>query len=376
MKILILGGGLQGLSCGESLYKKGYAIDIVSDELQIVHSKFFRKVYSKGYTSIDDTVLDILRQEQYDIIIPMGDMNVSYLSKHKEQIEKKYSCKCACPSQNLLEIVEDKNKFMRFCKENDIPHPKTNEINEDDLEYAASYIGFPALIKPNFSVGARGITRVDSLQELKDKSPAIIEKYGDCTLQELIENLEYYYNVMIYRDSKGKILASAIIKIVRMYPVRAGSSSCCISVEIPELVKLCTDCLEKLKWVGMADFDVLQRLDNGEYKIIEINPRVPASLRGAYVAGINFPEIIVKDEMGETVPSYQYSPGKIMRYLGIDIIWFLKSKTRWKTSPCWFCFAGKNIYYQDLYANDMSTWWTWLGEGLGKLRRCNQRLRR
>lgn len=375
MKILILGGGLQGLSCGESLYNKGYVIDIVSDELQIVHSKFFRKVYSKGYNSIDDTVLDILHQEKYDIIIPMGDMNVSYLSKHKEQIETEYLCKCACPSHNLLEIVEDKNIFMRFCKDNDIPHPKTNEIKENDLEQTASYIGFPALIKPNFSVGARGITRVDSFQELKEKSPAIIEKYGDCTLQELIENLEYYYNVMIYRDSKGKILASAIIKIVRMYPVKAGSSSCCISVEVPELVKLCTDCLEKLNWVGMADFDVLQRLDNGEYKIIEINPRVPASLRGAYISGINFPEIIVKDLTKDDIPKYGYVCGKTMRYMGLDIMWLMKSPNRFKALPSWFHFFGKDICYQDIYLKDLSTWWTWLAEGITKISRRGKRVR-
>lgn len=375
MKILILGGGLQGLSCGESLYNKGYTIDIVSDELQIVHSKFFRKVYSKGYSSIDDSVLDILRQEHYEIIIPMGDVNVSYLSRHKEQIEVDFSCKCACPSQNILEIVEDKNKFMRFCKENDIPHPKTNAINEDDLELSASYIGFPALIKPNYSVGARGITRVDTLRELKEKIPAIIEKYGDCTLQELIENLEYYYNVMIYRDGKGQILASAIIKIVRMYPVRAGSSSCCISVDIPELVKLCTECLEKLNWVGMADFDVLQRLDNGEYKIIEINPRVPASLRGAYISGINFPEIIIKDLNGETIPAYEYNCRKTMRYLGLDLIWFLKSPHRFTSHPNWFKFLGRDNYYQDIYKEDISTWWTWLAVGIKKIVNRNRKLR-
>lgn len=375
MKILILGGGLQGLSCGEALYNKGYVIDIVSDELQIVHSKFFRKVYSKGYNSIDDSVLEILHKEKYDIVIPMGDMNVSYLSKHKEQIETKLSCKCACPSHNLLEIVEDKNRFMCFCKDNDIPHPKTKEINENNLEQIASYIGFPALIKPNFSVGARGITRVDSLQELIDKSPAIIEKYGECTLQELIENLEYYYNVMIYRDSEGHILASAIIKIVRMYPVRAGSSSCCISEDIPELIQLCTECLEKLNWIGMADFDVLQRLDSGEYKIIEINPRVPASLRGAYISGINFPEIIVKDLIKEEIPEYRYKCGKIMRYIGLDIMWFMKSSKRFKSHPSWFCFFGKNIYYQDILFNDRSTWWTWLVEGLKKISRRKKRLR-
>lgn len=375
MKILIFGGGLQGLSCGASLYNKGWIVDVVSDELQIVKSKFFRKVYSNVHNSIDESFFRILANEQYDVIIPMGDLNVSFLSKHTERIESEYGCKCACPAIKQLNLVEDKHVFMNFCQNNEIPHPKTATIGDKNIEFAAKTVGFPSLIKPNYSVGARGITRVNTIDELTGKFPKIREQYGDCTLQELIDNKEYYFNVMLYRNEEGRFLAYTIIKIVRMYPIEAGSSTCCISVENDELLNICKDCLEKLNWVGIADFDVLQRLDSREYKIIEINPRVPASLKASYISGVNFPEIIAIDEMGGEVPIYQYTPGKVMRYLGTDLMWFLKSNKRLKANPNWFSIAGKNIYYQDIYANDISTWWTWLGEGLKKLRRRNQRLR-
>jgi predicted ATP-grasp superfamily ATP-dependent carboligase len=224
-------------------------------------------------------------------------------------------------------------------------------------------------------VGARGITRVNSFEELKAHFPSVSNKFGACTLQELIDNKEYYYNVMLYRNKKGKILGSAIIKILRMYPIGAGSSSCCISVENEELVRICTDCLDKLNWVGMADFDVLQRLDNGEFKIIEINPRVPASLRSAAISGVNFPEIIVNDVMGNDVPQFEYSPGKVMRYIGLDIMWFIKSSNRFRSKPSWFYFFGKNLYYQDIFKEDVSTWWTWLAEGVAKITKKNKRMR-
>ena len=131
-------------------------------------------------------------------------------------------------------------------------------------------------------MGARGITQVNSIEELRSKFPIIQEQYGSCALQEFIDNPDYYSNVMMYRDSQGKCENSVVIKIVRMYPVNAGSSSCCISIENPELVAICRNVLDKLNWVGMADFDVLQSKDTMEYKIIEMNPRVPASLRAAY----------------------------------------------------------------------------------------------
>ena len=375
MKILLLSGGLQGLSCGESLSRNGYKVDVVSNDLQIQKSRFFNRVYSDVDENSLGEIINIVIKTQYDVIIPMGDKNVLLLSENKKTIEGYGRCKCACPDKELLTIVEDKHRFMEFCELHNVPHPQTRVLTAVNTREVARCIGFPALIKPDFSVGARGITRVDSLYELQAKLPEISDHYGPCTLQELVGNEEYYYNVMLYRTIDGKFPVHTISKIVRMYPVKAGSSSCLVTVENEVLLNICKDCLEKLNWVGMADFDVLQRLDNGEYKIIEINPRVPASLRAAAISGVNFPELIVKDVTRQDVPEYIYKPGKTLRYLGIDIMWLLKSNRRFRSKPCWFKFFGKDIYYQDIFSNDTSTWWTWLAEGLMKISKRNKQIR-
>jgi len=371
MNILIIGGGLQGLSCAESLYRK-HKVFCISRDLMSVRSHLYTKVFDSSYAT-GDKLIRLLKDEHIDVLIPVSDMNVPYISQNKDDIESKTGTKCAVPPCNNVFQVEDKSRFMEFCEENDIAHPKTVRVGDDRSD--VSEVGFPALIKPDRSVGARGITRVNSIEEFKEKLPRVVSTYGSCTLQEFIDNQEYYYNVMLYRDKNGKFPASTIIRIVRMYPVRAGSSSCCISVENDELLDICKDCLDKLNWVGMADFDVLQRLDNKEYKIIEINARVPASLRGAYISGVNFPEIIVNDAMGLPVPAYDYKPGKTLRYLGIDIMWLLKSPRRFSSNPCWLKFFGKDIYYMDILKCDPSTWWTWLAEGISKLGRRNKKLR-
>lgn len=373
MRILILGGSLQGLACGSSLYKK-HEVCAITLKLSCRKSRFFKQVYIDTNTN-DESLFGLLERQHFDVLIPINDMNVPFISKNKALIEEKYGVKCGVPDYEQVYQVEDKSRFMAFCEAHNVPHPKTGRLRNDTLEEVASLVGFPALIKPDYSVGARGITRVNSIEDLKENYPATSEKYGPCTLQELIENQEYYYNVMLYRDRNGRFLGHTILKIVRMYPVAAGSSSCGITVENEELLNICKDCLDKLSWVGMADFDVLQRLDNGEYKIIEINPRVPASLRAASISGVNFPEIIVMDAVGLEVPKYDYSTGNVLRYMGIDILWLLKSPRRFKSKPNWMKFFGKNIYYQDIYKNDPSTWWTWFVEGIGKIRKRNKKLR-
>lgn len=373
MNVLILGGGLQGLSCGASLKERGYKVDIVSSGSDIRFSSFFTKVYDSDILSDINVFFETVLEYNYDIILPISDVCVSFTSRNKHLIENTLNVKCACPEYDLLKIVENKQQFMEFCKKQNIPCPNTETLLPDNLEDCANKIGFPSLIKPDFSVGARGITRVDSIAELRERYNDVHAKYGECTLQELVENDDYYYNVMLYRNVIGEYLGSTIIKIVRKYPIDAGSSSFCISVENDSLLKICKDCLDKLNWVGMADFDVLQNKNTHEYKVIEINARVPASVRAAAISKVNFPEIIICDTLGETVPKYEYSSGKMLRYLGIDIMWFLKSPQRFKASPSWFKFWGKNLFYQDIYAMDYSTWWTWLIVGLSKLIKRNKK---
>ncbi len=373
MRILIVGGGLQGLSCACSLYKN-HEVSVVTSNLMCQKSRFFKKVYS-DVNGGDESLYGLLEKDHFDVLMPVSDMTVPFISKNKSDIEKRFGVKCAAPDYELVYQVEDKSRFMDFCEKNDVPHPKTARLSEDNLKIVASEVGFPALIKPDYSVGARGITKVNSIAELQEKYPSVSQKYGSCTLQEFIENKEYYFNVMLYRDAHGKFPAYTILKIVRMYPIGAGSSACCITVENGDILQTCKDCLDKLNWVGMADFDVLQRLDNGEYKIIEINPRVPASLRAAAISGVNFPEIIANDAYGKVLPEYTYNPGKVLRYMGIDIMWLLKSPNRFHAKPGWLKFFGKDIYYQDIYKQDSSTWWTWLAEGLEKIRSRNKKLR-
>ena len=112
----------------------------------------------------------------------------------------------------------------------------------------------------------------------------------------------------------------------------------------------------------MADFDVLVNT-SGEYKIIELNPRVPASLRAADIAGVNFPHLIVCDLLKLPNPVSTYKTGFFLRYLGLDIMWFLKSPQRFKSKPSWFLCFGKKVFFQDIYATDPTTWWNWFTHG-------------
>lgn len=355
MRILLLNGeNVQVVCMAKALHKLGIFVDALCSQK-----------WSSGYTTryLDGRYLcpDLVANPEkylaffeshihahpYDLIIPMGDESADFLSMHKPVIEKDYQIRCAIPDYTIFDVANDKQKLMALCEEYGIVHPKTRELTMDTIHEVAKYVGYPAMIKPNISAGAKGIVRVDNFDQLEEKYPSITEQFGKCTLQQYVEQPDYYYNVMMYRSRVGEMVASTIIKIRRYFPLKGGSSCYAETVDHPFLVRECEEVLDKLNWNGFADFDVLEDKHSGELKIIEINPRVPSSLQAAFAAGVNFAEIIVKDNMGGVIPQYSYKTGKQIRWFGLDVMWFVMSPERFAFKPSWFKFCGKNVSYQD-----------------------------
>ena len=361
MNVLLFGGGLQVLSVARSLKEMKRRVYVAGENNEV--SRFCRYVDDCRFIDLSlIQVADFVRlinEFSISVVIPMEDEYATWLSKNKDEVENSCVAKCAIMNHAIYSLASDKTRLLDFCKVNNLPHPRTMLIN-DNYEELAEYVGFPSLVKPNHAAGARGISLVNSIDELKIVAKSTIKEYGDCALQEFIGGRDYYYNVMLYRTKEGAWANYAITKIIRYYPINGGSSSFCYTIENDALLNVCKEVLEKLNWIGFADFDVLEK-NEGEYKIIEINPRIPASVKAAAVSGVNFAEIIVCDLCGDPIPVYRYTPGKQLRYLGLDIAWVLASPKRWKASPNWFRFVGKDLHYQDggihdILAMFMSMW--------------------
>lgn len=367
-RVLLFGGGLNLISSARSLKETGhYVIGVANNDKIASKSNFLDLYFDIG--DIDSNIVylklsSIINEFKIEIVIPMEDSPATLLSICKNKIENETGAKCAVMDGEVFDIASNKNRLLKFCQENSIGHPKTVELSIG-IDDAADYVGFPALIKPDHSEGAKGITLINNIEELKSIAPKILQEFGACSLQEYIATKDYYYNLMMYRTADGRFGNYCVIKILRYYPIKGGSSSLCVSVKNEKLFEIGKVVLDRLGWVGFADFDILEKGD-GDYRIIEINPRVPASLRGAAISGINFPDMIVTDILFGQLKTYDYIPGKYLRYLGLDIAWFLASPKRWSCKPSWFKFFGKDIYYQEGGIKDIPAFCTSMFEGIKK----------
>lgn len=366
-RVLILDcGAPQILAMAEYLRKSGYQVDALccskgnyGYHSKLIENKFVCPVeHDKNYAFY---VLDFLKHHHYDLIIPTSDLNAEFCSFYKGEIEK-YT-KVLIPEKEIFKKAYDKNNLMTLCKEKSYPHPVTIDLKNWDCVNADKLVDFPypGLLKPNLTSGGRGMTLVNNLEELKNVYPSINLQYGDCHLQQFIMPGGRQIKVEIMTDSYGKLAYSSVIWKQRFYPINGGSSCCNITIEEPEIVEICGKILQDIGWIGFADFDIIEDPKTKQLLIMEINPRTPACVRSAYKSGMDFATMIADATLGIPLRNYVYKPGKRLRHLGFEILWFIKSPDRFKADPSWFKFFGKDTYYQDWIKGDFWAffWGSW-----------------
>ena len=349
--VLILGSGTQGLALIKDLKKAGHHVYYLGGKYNYADSSRYldKKLYCNAPASSSDyfnAVKVFIQQNNIDAVIPMGDLAAEFLSKNKEILQEIVHFKM--PDYQDFVCAIDKNRLMALCKEKNYPHPYTINTVSDIKTINKKEIPFPLLIKPNITCGARGMTLVHSYEELLEKLPLVQSKYGDCHLQQYVKQGGAQVEVQLYVDENKHLINSSVIYKYRWYPEKGGSSCCAKSVKNDKIVDILYHLLLDLNWVGFADFDTIEDPDTGELLIMELNPRVPACVKCAIMAGVHWGEILVNGYFNQPQKEYSYKEGVYLRHLGFETLWFLKSPNRFKTKPSWFKFFGKHIHYQDM----------------------------
>lgn len=361
--ILLLGSGTQAFAIVKSLHKSGNRILMLiseagnyADVSKYVDERVLTHYPDKSSEYLD-LVKSVIAEKKIDVVIPMGDSVAEFLSRNREALVSLTHFKM--PTLENFMKGYDKNLLMSLCREKGYPHPLTIDLSKTAYDDASNFCNFPypGILKPNCTTGGRGMCLINNHEDLLQTYPRIKAEYGECHLQQFIREGGSQVKLQLYVTEAGELLYSSVMEKVRWYPVKGGSSCCSVSVKKPQMVEICHNILKDIHWVGFADFDTIGNPDTGELLIMEINPRLPACIGTAICAGIDWGQIIVDDYLGKPQKQYQFKEGVTLRHLGFDILWFLKSPSRFKTKPCWFKFFGKKVFYQDFHFWDQKPFW-------------------
>ncbi|MGE7020279.1 ATP-grasp domain-containing protein [Solibacillus cecembensis] len=163
-KLLMLGGAKTQIPAIKKAKELGCYI-IICDIDENVLGKQYAHEYYKISASNKEAVLKLAESLQIDGIVcyaaDSGAQTVAYVAE-----------KLGLPSHpyKSVEILTNKDLFREFQKENHFHVPKAKGFNS--FEEAKAYIHhfkMPIMIKPVDSSGSRGVSKIDSLEQLEEK---------------------------------------------------------------------------------------------------------------------------------------------------------------------------------------------------------------
>lgn len=268
-------------------------------------------VYSNNYI---DIILNICKGYAIDALISLNDLELPILSNQKHKFES-LGVKLIVSNPHVIEIAFDKYKTAQWVECIGLKTPKTY-IKLTDIKDAlkSGKINFPLFLKPRWGSGSIGLETVEDIDELEEvywhlfkkikKTILATASIGDeyIMIQEKLMGKEYGLDIM--NDLDGNFVA---VSVKQKLSMRSGETDKAITVDLPELQEIGTIIGKNLKHVGNLDVDIMQR-DNGDYCVLEMNPRFGGGFPFSYEAGVNLPKAIIEWLKGNTIDKSLLTP--------------------------------------------------------------------
>lgn len=282
----------------------------------------------------------LIRQNKYDLVVPLGDAAAKFLAQRKGELNS--FSKIAVNDWGTFQFAIDKLKTMQVCQEYGINAPKTIVSDDPIAEIKNGILPFPVVVKPRSGVGSVGFQIIRSLEKLEDYWSHYDNSNGPLLIQEYIEQGEHpQYRADLFRDRDGKFRLVMVGEVTRWYPIDGGSGVFAYTIHDDEIAENCKRLLDAINWTGYANIDMVWDAKDNCAKILEINGRTGATIKLDYIAGANVSKLILENELGFSVSDMvEYPDNCRMTCLLPDLLWFIKSKNRFKTKPSWFDRSG------------------------------------
>ena len=279
-----------------------------------------------------DSLIELCAQRRPRALIPCHDGTIEALRSRRDDVERVVPV--ALAPEAPLAAALDKRTTLGVAATLGVRVPRGETVTDaGDAGAALDETGLPAVIKPARSwagsqrlVSGLSTTRegaVGAIAEMVDAgTPALVQEW----LPGAREAVSF-----IYAD--GRFWARFAQRAERMYPPLGGSSVLRVSIPLPPDVNTAAERLvTELDLEGYSEVE-FRRDRQGNAVLMEINPRLSASVEVAVRAGVPFSRLLYAWAAGEPLePVDRYRTGVRMRWLGGDLKW-LESAMRERRHP-------------------------------------------
>ncbi len=268
-------------------------------------------VYNLRYI---DIILDICKEHKIDALISLNDLELPILAENKKRFGV-IGVKVIVSDPEVIDICFDKYKTAQWVESIGLNTPKTYVTLMSAKEaLAKGEISFPLFMKPRWGSGSIGLETIENMEELEEVYQQLFKKIkrtilatasvGDeyIMIQEKLTGQEFGLDVM--NDLEGNHVA---VSVKQKLAMRAGETDKAVTVDSSEVREMGAVIGCNLHHVGNLDVDIMQRA-NGDYCVLELNPRFGGGFPFSYEAGVNLPLAIIKWLRGESVSAEMLQP--------------------------------------------------------------------
>lgn len=312
-----------------------------------------RKILKKDLHETDEKyfeyVLSLISTGKYDVLMPIAEKNTDFVTRHEDEF-KKY-VKLACAPRDVYIKAYDKQTTFEQAMKSGIPCPYTRK-KDQDIEDFLQHVKFPIIIKPRSGSGSIGFHKFNTEEEFRERLADKSFNVDEYVVQEFI-HFDHRIGTNLFVDKKGNICTSYAVDVLRWFPPDGGPGVMIQTVDAHEILQYAGKLLQDLGWQGFANVAIMIDKESGEPRLLEINGRIPASVKVAYMLGYNISEQLLQMIYGEEVTQYPENSqfGKNLRHLDTDLAWFINSSDRFKSKPSWF--SWKNTQEVTFSKDDM-----------------------
>lgn len=278
-------------------------------------------------------LLDAALKEKVDVIFPLSTDELLSLSKNID-LFKKHNIAVCVSDFKTISIANNKAKLYEYFKGEEFVPRYEIPSSIEDLEKKIYGLGFPGknvCAKPFISHGSRGFRvitndikkygysvsqRPNNIYMSFDTFMTSIKKSGlpDIFLTEFLPGEEWGIDIFVNPANSEKIIATRNNGLVLSSAIKVGNLE-----RNDSLIDIGERITNKLAFKYILNIDV--KLDsNNNPKIIEINPRVPATIKLLSKAGNNLPLLSVKEALGEKCEIHPVEYGKKIYFHKTSIV--------------------------------------------------------
>ncbi|WP_167854890.1 hypothetical protein [Mangrovimicrobium sediminis] len=315
-------------------------------------------------------------------LLPSNDHYIEFLLDHYPALAE--HCDLSAGYAGAARRFLDKQQFSTLCRDAGMPTPGTwSAADRNNLLDLANTPTYPCILKPTLIHRAKSAMRgrkvivLESAQALAALARQLPEDCGGWLLQEIVPGAES--EIALVAGYAGNEPLEFTARKLRQYPPGFGSAATAISAPLPELAQLTREFVQATGYRGMYGAEYKLDPRDGQYKLIEINPRPTLWFQLSNSAGVYLASHALAQDTQGGEPAYNRQMDDVVwRYWLKDT--FSAGYYRWRgdrgvfpapdlsaaRQPWARCWA---VYQRDDPAPALLEWTIYLRKALGRLLR-------